>query len=127
MANTISINNLATEIVLAVKEYTEDVTEAIEKELDSTSKIVLSDIQAGSPVKTGRYRKGWKRKKESEGGTIKYIIYNKDRPFLAHLLEFGHAKVNGGRVSGKPHIRPSYDAHVPAMQERIEKIIQKGG
>lgn len=124
---TCTIDEFAAEIVLAVKQYTEDVTKAIEKEVTETAKAVQEDIKKDSPVDTGEYQKGWTRKKSTKGGQITYTIYNKNKPTLAHLLEFGHAKVGGGRVPGKPHIRPNYDKHVPTMEERIKKIIQKGG
>ncbi len=130
MANVnVSIDQLAGEIVMAVQQYTEDVAVAIEKELDKTSKAVLDDIKKSSAYKdrSGRYRKGWRRKKKSSSGITRYIIHNKDKPWLVHLLEFGHAKRGGGRVAGKPHMRPAYDNHVPAMEARIEQIIKKGG
>lgn len=126
MAN-VKIDNLAGEIVMAIKEYTEDVSAAIERELDETSQAVLEDIKEASPRKSGDYKKGWRRKKEGTGGSIKYTIHNKDKPGLVHLLEFGHAKVGGGRVEGRPHVRPAYDKHVPAMEDRIERIIRNGG
>lgn len=126
MTKSVTIDNLSAEIALAVKEYTEDVSEAIEAELGATSKAVLNDVKSNSPVDTGAYRKGWRRKKTEDGGRTKYTIHQKSKPWLAHLLEFGHAKTNGGRVTGRPHIRPAYDRHAPSMYERIKRIIRKG-
>jgi hypothetical protein len=124
----ISIDQLAAAITQAVKEYTDDVTAAVEKEVDSTSKAVLDDVKAGSPVgKSGGYKKGWRRKRDSLDGQVKYTIHNKDKPGLVHLLEDGHAKRGGGRVAGKPHVKPAYDSHVPAMEDRIKQIIRNGG
>lgn len=127
VTTTCDINNLAGEIVLAVKEYTEDVSKAVEKEVTDTAKAVLKDIKADSPVDTGNYKKGWTRKKKSKGGQIEYTIYNKTNPYLVHLLEKGHAKVNGGRVAGIPHVAINYDKHVPKMEANIKKIIKNGG
>lgn len=127
MAKTVSIDNLADEIVSAIREYTEDVTAGIEQEVDSTSKKLTKDIANSSPRKTGEYAKGWKRKKVSRGGQVSYIIYNRKKGSIAHLLEFGHAKRGGGRVAGKPHIRPNYDRTEPEMMRRIRAIIKNGG
>lgn len=132
MAKSVTISNLAAEIVQAVKEYTEDVAEAIEKELNETSKNVLQDVIDHSPEKSGEYKKGWRRtKSETDSGEVRYIIHQKKKPQLVHLLEFGHAKADGGRVEAKPtnggHIRPAYERHVPAMYERIKRIIERGG
>jgi len=122
----IHIDQLAVEIANTVREYTEEVSKAIERELAATSKTVLAHVKANSPVKTGRYKAGWKCKKEGSNGSVKYTVYNKDKPSLVHLLEFGHAKHSGGRVAGRPHIRPAYDRYVSTMEGRIKQIIQNG-
>jgi hypothetical protein len=131
MTKSVTIDNLSAEIVLAVQQYTEDVSEAIEAELGATSKAVLDDVKSNSPVDKGEYRKGWRIKREAfSSGKVHYIVYQKSKPQLAHLLEFGHAKASGGRVDAKPeggHIRPAYERHVPAMHERIKRIIEGGG
>ncbi|MEF2965037.1 HK97 gp10 family phage protein [Paenibacillus sp. M1] len=123
----VSIDDLASEITSAVRQYTEDVTEGVEKELDQTSRRVTKMISLSSPKESGDYARGWTRKKIVVGGEIRYIVYNKKKGSIAHLLEFGHAKRGGGRVSGKPHIRPSYDQEVPSMEQRIKAVIQTGG
>lgn len=132
MAKSVTIDELAAEIVLAVKQYTDDVAMEVEVELAQTAKDVLKDVKAGSPVDTGEYRKGWRVKREAFADCkVRYIVYQKSKPQLAHLLEFGHAKVGGGRVGAKPtdggHIRPAYHRHVPAMHNRIKRIIEGGG
>lgn len=126
MAN-IQIDQLADAITDSVREYTADVTVGIAQELDATSKRLVKEIRNDSPRRTGEYAKGWSRKKISSGGSVRYVIYNKKKGSIAHLLEFGHAKRGGGRVSGKPHIRPNYDREAPEMERRIKAIIQNGG
>lgn len=123
----IKIDQLAAEITLAVQEYTEGVTDGIVQELDATSKRLTKQIANDSPYKTKEYKKGWKRKKTTSGGSVTYKIYNKNKPWLAHLLEFGHVKRGGGRVEGKPHIRPNYDKEAPELERRIKAIIKNGG
>lgn len=126
MAN-VTLDNMAAEIMLAVKEYTEDVTAAIEKEVDAQSKELVKAIRRDSPKKTSEYSKGWTRKKDSRPGVLRYIVYNKTKPGLAHLLEHGHAKRGGGRVEGRPHIRPNTERAEKQLVARIREIVRNGG
>lgn len=127
MSKGVSIDELAVEITQAIADYTEDVSAAIEAEVEATSKAIVDEIRANSPRKTGEYAKGWTRRKGKQSGSISYTIHNRSKPQLTHLLEHGHAKKGGGRVEGRPHIRPAVDRHIPAMERRIEQIIERGG
>lgn len=75
----------------------------------------------------GPYAKGWAEKStlNSLNGMVTSTIYNRDKPQLTHLLENGHAKVNGGRVDGIPHISIAEDdatrEFVRLVMEAIEK------
>ena len=123
----ISVDNIANAITQEVKKYTSDVSEAIEDEVNETSKKVRKDIKDNSPERTGEYKLGWRRKKSTAGGKIEITIHNTKKPTLVHLLEFGHVKIGGGRVQEIPHMRPAYDEEVPKMNKRIERIIRNGG
>ena len=132
MANTISPDNLTVELSKLLQDYTTEVTEAIEEEIDKTAKLVLDEVKR-STAWTDRtkgakgYRKGFRIKKIDYKGSITRIIYQKNKPGLAHLLELGHANRDGGRTSARPHMRPAYDKYVPTMEKNIEEIIKKGG
>lgn len=126
MAKNIQVDQLAQELVMAVQQYTEDVAAAIELETDLTAEQVAQEIAQNSPHQTGKYAKSWKITKQKGGGWCRNVIHNKIYQ-LVHLLEFGHAKTGGGRVKGKPHVRPAYDRHIPGYLKRIEQIIKNGG
>jgi len=127
MAKAVTIEQLAAEITQAIADYTDDVVQAIEVEVEATANAVLEDIKANAPKRTGEYAKGWSRRKSKSSHQVTHIIHNTKRPQLAHLLEHGHAKKGGGRVEGRPHIRPAVDRHIPAMEQRIKQIIERGG
>ncbi|WP_213997279.1 HK97 gp10 family phage protein [Tepidanaerobacter syntrophicus] len=120
------INEVTTEIERALKEYTEDVEQGIEEVIKADVTAAVKELKNTSPKKTGEYAKGWTFKKESTQGEVKYTIYNKTKPQLTHLLEFGHAKRAGGRVAGKPHIAPVEEKLNQQVVQDIEAVI-KGG
>lgn len=126
MAN-VSIDQLAAAIVNAVRDYTEDVSAAIEKKVDEVADEVLKDVQANAPKNTGEYAKGFKKAKQDRPGITRRVVWNKKHYRRVHLLEFGHAKRGGGRIAGRPHLRPAYDTHAQRLPEDIKRIIRNGG
>ena len=124
MAEVIKVDDLAGEIVLAVKTYTGEVGVAIEEAVKETAQALVTDLREISPKKTGEYAKGWTAKKEGPG---RYVVYNKKKPQLTHLLEHGHAKRGGGRVEGRPHIKPAEERHVSQLERKIAQILGRGG
>jgi hypothetical protein len=120
----IKVDELAGEIVLALRAYTEDVSEAIDQAARDTAKAMAKDLRETSPKDTGEYAKGWTHRKEAPGS---YRVYNKKKPQLTHLLEHGHAKAGGGRVEGIPHIKPAEDRYVPEFEKKVQQILERGG
>lgn len=126
MAN-INIDQLADEIAKGLAEYSNDVIEGIDISSEKIAKKAVKQLKANSPKVTGKYAKGWSKKTEKRfGETNSHIIYNKNKPGLAHLLEHGHAKRGGGRVQGKPHIRPVEEQIIEEFTAEVEKVV-KGG
>lgn len=114
-----NVDKLAGEVATMLETYTDEVTEAVKAECETVADECLKEIRAASPVKTGKYKKGWKKKVEYEGKEdIRIRVYNAKCPGLTHLLEKGHARVNGGRVAAIPHIEP-------AEQHAAEKLVNK--
>ena len=109
---------------MAVQTYTEEVSEAIDEAARETAKAMAADLRETSPKDTGEYAKGWTHRKEAPGS---YRVYNKKKPQLTHLLEHGHAKRGGGRVEGRPHIKPAEDRYVPEFEKKVQQILERGG
>ena len=52
-------------------------------------------------------------------------VHSPTRYMLAHLLEKGHAKRNGGRTRAIPHIAPAEQAGVQQLESLIRKALGK--
>lgn len=117
-----SIDDMAAEIMRGLTEYADLADTAMKAAVKKTATSVKNEISANAPVKSGRYKKSWTTKKTKENShTLEMTVHSKDRYQLAHLLEKGHAKRNGGRVSGKPHIAPA-EAH---GEEMLTQLIEE--
>lgn len=123
----IPIDRLADELVQAIKEYTDDVAEGVRKTVDRSARKVLQETKALALKRTGEYAQSFGITKEDGYGTTKRIVWNKKHYRRVHLLEFGHAKVNGGRVRAFPHLRPAYDKHAANLDDEIKQILRNGG
>ena len=107
--------------------YQKSVTEIVKESCKETAEVCLKDIKSASPRKTGEYRRGWKLKEEVNNALrVSYVIKNTTKPHLTHLLEKGHAKVNGGRVEGIPHIKPAEDRAAKMLTELVEEALKNG-
>lgn len=103
----VSIDELANVLILTLEAYGDEVNEVVKDEVRAAAKDAAKELRKTSPKKTGEYAKGWKYKTAFESAEdIRMSVYNSTKPQLTHLLEHGHAKVNGGRVEAKVHIAP---------------------
>lgn len=107
MAQKVDIGKIDSAIMKALNKYGDDIQEnlgAITKSVAQGGARTLQE-KSGSLFKGDNYRKGWKVQLNQTRFGTSATIYNQ-RPGLPHLLEKGHAKRNGGRVEGRPHIEP---------------------
>ena len=122
----VKIDGLADAIVKELEEYRQDITDELKREIKTVAKECKQDIQRNSPVLTGSYRKGWQDKVAYEGDDdIRVIVRNRTDYQLTHLLEYGHAKVNGGRVQGHPHIGPAEQRAEEKLMKKVKDLLIK--
>jgi hypothetical protein len=127
MAN-INIDQLAAEIARGLAEYSQDVVEKVNVSSDKVGKAAVKQLKQTSPKRYGNYAKSWAMKTEPEvGQPHKRIVHVKAPHYrLAHLLEYGHAKVGGGRVEGRPHIGPAEEEVIREFTAAVEEAIKRG-
>lgn len=123
----ISIDQFANEIANAVREYTEDVSAAIEAKVDEVANQVLAEVKSLAPKNTGEYAKTFVKTDQGSAGKAKRVIWNRKHYRRVHLLEFGHAFIRGGRAAARPHLRPAYEKYGATLPDDIKRIIKNGG
>ena len=123
--NKVSVSELADAVMEGLVEYAELATEDMKAAVKKAGQTVRKEIQAGAPVKTGAYRKSWAVKTTRETSSFMEVtVHSRNRYKLAHLLEFGHAKRGGGRVSGSPHIAPAEEKGIRQLEDEIKKALE---
>ena len=124
---TTTVDEMAVAISKCLDEYKDLAADEMKKAVRKAGKTVKADIKANAPRKSGRYKDSWKTKTLSENSSgLSLVIYSKDRYMLAHLLEKGHAKRGGGRVEGKPHIKPAEEKGIKQLEDDIAQALQRG-
>lgn len=125
MAVKISADQLGITIRGELAAYSEEVAEGIRKEIKEVAKETVATLKTTSPRDTGEYARGWSSRVEFESREdIRVRIYNRTEPQLTHLLEYGHAKTNGGRVEGRPHIRPAEQEAEKKLEGAVKVVVK---
>lgn len=120
-----SVDDLADLVMDGLREYSELADTAMKKAVRKTAASVKKEISENAPKRTGRYAKSWTAKKTKENShSLEMTVHSKDRYQIAHLLEKGHAKRNGGRVAAIPHIAPAEENGADLLESLIRKELK---
>lgn len=126
MGQNISIDRLASAIMDTLLDYADAATEDVKQAVKETADSVRDEIRQNAPRNTGDYAKSWAVKKQKESSSaLSLVVHSRNRYQLTHLLEFGHAKRGGGRVSAQPHIAKAEEHGIERLEENIRKALEK--
>lgn len=118
---SVGIDGLADAVAAELLNYSQEVTEGVKESVRASADVCVSELEIHSPELTGSYRKGWRVKKAHEGTLdIRLQVHNKTDYQLTHLLEDGHANVNGGRTPGRPHIGPAAEEAAKLLEKDVK-------
>ena len=119
-----TVDAMADEIMKGLTEYADLADTAMKKAVRKSATQVKNEISANAPKRTRAYAKSWTAKKTKENShSLEMTVHSKNRYQLAHIIEKGHAKRVGGRVSGKPHIAPAEEKVVQLFEKLIEEAL----
>lgn len=120
----VPVDRLADAVQKVLRDYAQDVDKDVN---DLTRAIGKKGAQAVKQASAGAfgggaYSKSWTSTLETSRFGSTAVIHSK-KPGLPHLLENGHAKRNGGRVSGRSHIAPVKEKLVEEFQKAVEQAL----
>lgn len=124
MSDNVDIEGLTAVLMQKYSEYTGEICEQASEITKQTGKEMVNAIKEDSPKKTGKYRDGWVAEVQRGKDYTKIVGKNKKKPKLTHLLQNGHAKVNGGRVPGVDHISKNEKKYNELLLERVGDILK---
>ena len=122
MAKATPVENLNAKISSILQEYADEVSvncgNAVKK-VGQAGATALRQQSRSTFGGSGRYASGWSSQYTEGRLSSSAVIYN-NHPGLPHLLENGHAKRGGGRVSGRAHISVVEEELVNQFQREVE-------
>ena len=127
MTTKIGVDRLEDSINKALDDYSKLINLDMQKAVTKAGQTVRKDINAGAPKRHGDYAKSWSAKKTKQTShALAVTVYSRNRYQLAHLLEHGHAKRNGGRTAAQVHIAPAEEKGIRELEEDIKRSIRNG-
>lgn len=129
--DNVTVDDLAHAIESELNDYSEEITKGIKDKVNVVAKEVNEEIKNHVTFnnRTGDYVKSFALKTtfDSKNTRIKTWYVKKPHYRLTHLLEKGHAKVNGGRTKAYPHIKYGEELAQKRMVELSEEVINNAG
>ena len=127
MSKRVGLEGFTVALDRILAQYGDEVNEKsavlVQKTAQRTAKALREEsrLKFNSPDGQYRYARGWTSETRKGRLRTEAIVYNKNSPGLAHLLEHGHANWPEGRTKGRAHIAPIEKAAVDAFQEEVER------
>lgn len=126
MAQTLTVDQFEASVNAILAEYRDAVNADVAYVTKQVAKEAAENVKRGAPVRSGSYKKSIAvRVLEKSENRAKSVVYAKPpKHRLAHLLEFGHAKVNGGRTNAFPHWTQAEQQAVRDYEKRLREAIE---
>ena len=130
MAQKVKIEELADTVMEALMEYKDITSEELENIAKAVAKEGAKKLKETSPKgagsKKGHYADGWSVKYIRAGtNKFSFVVHNRKKPGLTHLLEKGHQLWQGGRARAIVHIKPVEEWCKEEYERRVKERLGK--
>lgn len=106
-----------------LKEYSAEVGEKVATAIAETAEEASDELHTAGSFNGKKYRASWTYEVKKTALSADAVVFNKKHYRLTHLLEFGHAKQNGGRTRAFTHIAPINDKTGEKVLQKLERML----
>ncbi|NEW66041.1 HK97 gp10 family phage protein [Carnobacteriaceae bacterium zg-84] len=123
----VKLDDLAQVIQKELEQYQKLTNEQIKVTVKEVGQETKARMQSTAPKRSGRYRNSWVVTTTKENrNSMNVVVHSRNQYQLTHLLEFGHAKRNGGRTTAIPHIAQAEQEAVTSFENKVKEILENG-
>lgn len=122
----ITIDKLQDAIMAELNDFDVVTGETVRRAAQNAADKAVDELHSTSPSRTGKYAASWTHEAEGRPKSHKYTetVYAAAPEYrLTHLLEKGHAKVNGGRTKAMPHISTAEQNAITNVVDEIKTLL----
>lgn len=110
-------------VTTILDDFETDCYQAVYLAIKETAEEVVQMLKNAGDFRGNKYRKSWKAEVTQRRLYTSAVVHNVKHYRLTHLLEFGHAKQNGGRVRAFPHIEPINAKTGEMFEDKLTQMI----
>jgi len=110
-------------VTTILDDFETDCYQAVYLAIKETAEEVVQMLKSAGDFRGNKYRKSWKAEVTQRRLYTSAVVHNVKHYRLTHLLEFGHAKQNGGRVRAFPHIEPINEKTGEMFEDKLTQMI----
>ena len=114
------VASLAININAILADYANAADMTIERAKGLAAKAGLESLKKSKAFadRTGKYRASFAVKKV---GSARIVYSSGVNARISHLIEHGHAKIDGGRVEGRSHWAPAEEEAINVFEREVRK------
>lgn len=124
MADVIKPEQLANTVNKLLQEYGDEVYKAVGEAVQEVADEATNELHTAGSFNGTKYRASWTNEVKKTATSADATVFNRRHYRLAHLLEFGHAKQNGGRTREFPHIAPINDKVEENFERKLRTLLK---
>ena len=124
MTDKIQINDFSSYMADLIAEFGDEAVKANETAIRKVAKDVTKELRSAGSYGGSKYRKAIGAEIKTSRIGVEAVVGSKTLPGLTHLLEFGHAKKNGGRTKAFNFIAPINDTVEAKYMKEMEALLK---